>query len=234
MSILSSDNPRDLLARVHLFSELPAEDLDRLAGLTRRIKLPAERALFHQGEEGDEMFILASGEVEIQVQLRDGKTVTRGRLSTGESFGEVALFDGRPRSASVLTREASEFLVLDRTRFREVLREYPDIAIRLLESLMRRFRAMDEAINETLVVDIPKKLAKGLMHLVHGYGQQTRKGMRIDAPFTDQELSELAGLSAELVTAQLDAWKREGIIKRESQFITIRDMERFERIAEMG
>ena len=230
MSLFPSLNRRKLLEKVKLFTQLTADDLDRVARLTRRVRLPGERTLFHQGAEGNEMFVIAAGRIAIQVHLADGKIVSRGTLGAGDSFGEIALFDRKPRSASVVTLEPCEFLALDRIHFMELLGEYPDIAIRLLQTMAQRFRVMDETIKDTLKMDIPKRLARGLTRLSQAYGKRSNQGIRIDAPFSDQDLAEITGLEAELVSVQLRAWRSDGLIKRESLYITIRDTERLSRI----
>jgi CRP-like cAMP-binding protein len=230
VSLFSSLNRRKLLEKVELLTQLPPDDLDRIAHLARRVRLPGERTLIHQGAAGSEMYVLVTGRIAIQVRLADGKTIRRGTLCAGDSFGEIALFDHKPRSASVVTLEPCEFLVLDRSHFVELLREYPDIAIRLLQTIAQRFRAMDETIKETLRIDIPKRLAKGLTRLLKAYGKRSNRGVRIDAPFSDQDLAEITGLEPDLVSVQLRAWRSDGLIRRDSLYITICDTERLSRI----
>lgn len=230
MSMLSGPSVAEQLLRVDLFSRLPSDDLQRVCRLVRPLNLPAGKAVCCQGEPGEEMFILVSGSVEIRIRLADGKILSHGALTSGDAFGEIALLDGRPRTADVITREPCDLLVLSRRDFVDLLRQQPDIAIHLLETLARRFRLMDESIKGTLLVDIPQRIARVLHRLAHEYGKHTRKGLRIDAPFSDLELAEITGLEPELVTGQLHAWSEEGLIRQESVYITIRDTDRLARI----
>lgn len=230
MSLFERESPQVPLQRVGLFSRLSTDDLVRVSRLVRPLHLAADRTVCRQGSPGEEMFILVAGSVEIRIRLVDGKALGRGRLSAGDAFGEVALLDGRPRTADVVTCEPCDLLVLRREDFIALLRDQPDIAIHLLETLAQRFRLMDESIKHSLLVDIPQRIAKVLYRLAHEYGKHTRKGLRIEAPFSDLELAEITGLEPELVTGQLRAWCDEGIIGQESVYITIRDTERLSRI----
>jgi CRP-like cAMP-binding protein len=139
-----------LLRRARLFEGLDDEAVDRLARLARVAVYPQGDEIIQEGadfdEEADGMFVLVEGSVEVRVGSTDG---TDGRLlaqlGPGEFFGELALLDGRPRSASVFAVEEALCMVLHRWDFLRELRKDPRLAEHMLVTLAARLRTMDEA-----------------------------------------------------------------------------------------
>jgi CRP/FNR family transcriptional regulator/CRP/FNR family cyclic AMP-dependent transcriptional regulator len=140
-----------LLRRAGIFTELADEDVEALAKLTRVALYPAGDEIIEEGAEFDEetdgIFVVVDGAVEVRTGTRDG---SEGRLlvrlGQGEFFGEMALLDGRPRSASVTAVEDTQCLVLHRWDFLRELRKNPDIGIAMLSVLSGRIRATNEAL----------------------------------------------------------------------------------------
>jgi len=131
-----------LLQRVSLFEGLPREDLERLAGIGEERVLEAGENLFEEGEEGDAFFAVVSGAVEILRRRTDGTTERLAIRRSGDAFGEMALLDSGPRSATARTIEKTRLLVLNRADFRELL-DPESPAFRVLTSLSKALRALD-------------------------------------------------------------------------------------------
>ena len=140
-----------LLRRAGIFAELADDDVEVLAKLARVAVYPAGDEIIEEGAEFDEetdgIFVLVDGAVEVRTGTRDGG---EGRLlvklGPGEFFGEMALLDGRPRSASVTATEETQCLVLHRWDFLRELRKNPEIAVAMLSVLSGRIRATNEAL----------------------------------------------------------------------------------------
>ncbi|HEY7795277.1 MAG TPA: cyclic nucleotide-binding domain-containing protein [Gaiellaceae bacterium] len=140
-----------LLRRAGIFAELAEADVEALARLTRVAVYPAGDEIIEEGAEFDEetdgIFVVVDGAVEVRTGTRDGSD---GRLlvklGPGEFFGEMALLDGRPRSASVTATEETQCLVLHRWDFLRELRKNPEIGIAMLSVLSGRIRATNEAL----------------------------------------------------------------------------------------
>jgi CRP/FNR family transcriptional regulator, cyclic AMP receptor protein len=140
-----------LLRRAGIFAELSDDDVESLAKLARVAVYPAGDEIIEEGAEFDEetdgIFVLVDGGVEVRTGTTDG---SGGRLlvklGPGEFFGEMALLDGRPRSASVIATEDTQCLVLHRWDFLRELRKSPDIAVAMLSVLSGRIRATNEAL----------------------------------------------------------------------------------------
>jgi CRP/FNR family transcriptional regulator, cyclic AMP receptor protein len=140
-----------LLRRAPIFAELDDADVDALARLARVAVFPAGDEIITEGadfdEESDGIFVIVDGAVEVRTGTdnADGGTLLM-RLGAGEFFGEMALLDGKPRSASILASEETQCLILGRWDFLRELRRNPEIAVKMLAVLSGRLRAMNEAI----------------------------------------------------------------------------------------
>lgn len=128
-----------LLKRIAVFNSLSNEALEKLSLLLQERKTRAQESLFRKGEQGENMYILAEGEV----RVHDGNHVI-ARLGAGEVFGEYALFDTENRSASVTTEKQCVILVLDRISLMDFLKKYPELLMGMLQLQIKRMREMNE------------------------------------------------------------------------------------------
>jgi CRP-like cAMP-binding protein len=131
----------DALKGVPLFRDLPKKSLERVASRALPISYGAGEVVFRQGDPGLGFFVVVSG----KVSITHGGTEA-ARLGPGGSFGEMALLDSHPRSATVTAVEPTECLSINRADFLKELREQPDIAFELLANLSRRVRDLDERV----------------------------------------------------------------------------------------
>ena len=123
------------LSQVPLFSECSPKELEHLSRILDEVNLPAGRVMAAQGEHGREMFIIVSGSASV---VRDGEAIAD--LGPGDYFGELALLDAGPRTATVVATDAIDVLVIGRQQFNTVLDEVPGLARRLLTTKARRLR----------------------------------------------------------------------------------------------
>ena len=223
MAALQQSDLRDLLAQNQLFSNLSPSCLDPLISLSRTANYSAQQAIFNQGDVGSEMYILLAGQVEVAVILSNGDRFALTTLNAGDSFGEIALFDQRRRTASVSTTQPSEFFVIQRDRFVTFLMSNPDVAVQLLNVFAKQISTTNDLMKDTLYTNITSRLAKTLNNIAHAYGWRTRKGLKIDGSFTYDELGKIAGLSREIVAAHLKDWQQQGLLDLERGYITILD-----------
>jgi CRP-like cAMP-binding protein len=135
----------DLIGSVPLFAKLPPKTVERIDQLTVEREFPAGAEIVVEGEGGVGFFLIASGRAEV---LQKGDSGPRGTLSRGDAFGEMALLDGGPRSATVRALEATRCLVLTRWHFLAEVRTNPDLAIELLETLSLRIRDLEARLDE--------------------------------------------------------------------------------------
>ena len=135
---MARDEKLDLLHRIPLFAGFDRRHLERLSMLTEEVDVPAGKVLIRQGELGDDLMIIYSGTVAVE---RDGERINK--LGPGDFFGEIALLERGPRTATVTAEIPSRLLVINHRDFHAVMEEFPDIAARVLLSLAHRLRSLD-------------------------------------------------------------------------------------------
>ncbi len=141
-----------LLARVGVFSLLTEEEIDLLSPHLARVELAAGEALFHEGEQGNDLYILAEGAAAASIRLPDGGTREIARFAPGDFFGEMSIFDDAPRSATCAAVVKSALFSLSRDAFTGVIAEHPGIALKLMYRMLnittQRLRGTSEFVSE--------------------------------------------------------------------------------------
>jgi CRP/FNR family transcriptional regulator, cyclic AMP receptor protein len=133
-----ADAKRDRLKRVPLFSRLGKRELGRVAQLADEIDVLDGRALTAEGEHGDEFFLVLDGQIKIE---RDGRAVAT--LGPGDFFGEIALVDGQPRTATARADGHAHLLVVGHRDFHSLMEEMPSVQLGILQALAARVRQVD-------------------------------------------------------------------------------------------
>lgn len=163
---------------VPIFKELRDDFLVRLASIMEELSFPSRHTIFQKGEEGRSLYIVVKGEVRIHIGKQD-----INRLGQGEAFGEMALFDSEPRSASVSTIDECECLILTQQQLYEAIDETPGIAVNIIRLLSRRIRELNQKLSEQEAENLrlttliqPQGAAHSLPNLAHN-ANVSDKGM---------------------------------------------------------
>src|ERR671933_1528380 len=135
-----------LLARVPLFADLTERDLEQLAQVAVPRSYESGEAVFREGDSGDTCYVIREGAVRVTRRHSDGRVITLAELRPGDIFGELAMFGGETRSASVEALEPTRALAILAGDLRRLLIEPPELAVRMLEGLADRLRAANERI----------------------------------------------------------------------------------------
>jgi CRP-like cAMP-binding protein len=135
---VARDEKLDLLRGIPLFADLDRQHVERLGMLTEEVDVPAGKVLIRQGEHGDDMMVIVSGEASVD---RDAARINQ--LGPGEFFGEIALVAGGPRTATVTAQTPTRLLVLNRRDFHALMDEFPAVAIKVLLTLAHRLRTLE-------------------------------------------------------------------------------------------
>ncbi|MFV2057577.1 MAG: Crp/Fnr family transcriptional regulator [Thiohalomonadales bacterium] len=195
-----------------LFEELSSVNMTELPAITHEIKVPAKHCLIKQGDPGEDMYIVVQGKLSVYIHIADNEDIKVGELSEGEAFGEIALFDEEPRTASIVTVDVCKLLVIQRDPFRQFLLDNPKISLEMLTVMSRRLRSTYDFLRDSLHDDISIRLADTLRKIAGAYGRQTKNGLVIGMSFDDTELGNISGIPKNVVTAQLNHWKKSGLI----------------------
>ncbi len=229
----SVSDGREFLAKHDLLGHLTPEELDRLLAPARVERLDEGRVLFRKGDPGDRLYVVLAGRISIGTASEEGKEVVFNVLGRGAVFGEIALLDGKPRTADATAMAESHLLVLERKDFMPFLESHPEVAARLIAVLCERVRWVSESYEDALFMDLPARLAKRLLILAESHGEPVEEsGTRIEFPLSQQELAKMAGVSRESVNKLLRAWQTQGLIAHDHSHVTILDAARLKRLVE--
>ncbi len=204
-----------LLSRHPLFGELGREAHERIAAYATTRHVGRGETIFMKGDGGTCLFAVSSGTVQVVVPSAAGKSAVMNLINAGEIFGEIALLDGRPRTADALAFTDCTLMVIERRDFLPLLREQPDIAVKLLEILCARVRRTTEQVEEIMFLDLESRLAKALLRL------ETSSQAPYRVSITQRALSEIVGVSREETNKQLQLWSRDQIVRLERGGIVV-------------
>lgn len=215
MTDVSSERARKVLERCALFRALGEPERIDLAAYARPRTFAANQPIFHLGEPGYSMMGIVVGTVRIWLPTPKGRDVILADLPAGDLFGEVALLDGKPRSANATALTNCELLVLERRDVLPFLERSPTACLNLMQLLCGRIRRSDERMAEIAFFDLPARLARVLLR----YPAQGRGPPRLS--LSQRELAEMSGSTRENVNRCLRDWQRHGILELKNRWTII-------------
>ncbi len=224
----SAEDRRALLAKHFLLAPLDDEALDTLLAVSSERRFTNGQVIFQKGDPGTSMMAVLEGRVRIGAYSEDGREVILNMVEPGQLFGEIALLDGKERSADATAMGRTELLILDRREFLPFLERNPKIAVQLFEVLCERVRRASEMVESIAFLDFGARLARLLVQMSEQYGRRTEEGLLIDLRISQADLGNLIASSRESVNRQLSAWAQEGVIALDHGKITILDAETLE------
>lgn len=220
---------RPILQKHFLLKHLAPEELDKLMAFVQVRRAATGETLFEKGDPGDALWAILDGAVKISAFSDDGREITLNVLSTGDLFGEIALIDGKARTANATAMQPSRFLLIHRRDFMPFLASHPDLSTRLLVILCERIRWVSDLYEDALFLNLPARLAKKLLQLAEDHGEEAANGdITIKLKLSQSELGNLLGTSRESVNKQLRAWQESGLVRSEKGRITLTDPETLE------
>ncbi len=228
------EEARRLLGDCILFRGLsPKERADLVARANMR-NFSAGETIFLMGSTGDSMMAVLDGNVRISVPSLEGKEIVLAIIQPGEIFGEIALLDGKERTAEATAMTDCILAVLERRAVLSFLESNPSGWPRLVELLCARLRNSDRQIAEMAFLQLPVRLAKALLRMADMAAglAGARAGARIR--LTQRELGNIVGMTRESVNKCLRDWQRSGIVRMEANAIIIVNRDALERVAHVG
>jgi len=207
-----------MLENISLFSGLEAGELARLSSKAVIHSYPRNTIIINQGDISTSLHVIVSGKVRVYLGNEDGKEVILSTQGPGEYFGEMALLDEGPRSASVITTEPCRLAIISKVDFEQFLRDRPETMLKILQQALARLRALTETVGSLALLDVYGRVARLLL-------QSTREvdGVTIVQPeMTQQEIASHIGSSREMVSRILKDLKTGGYIETTGKQIVIR------------
>jgi CRP-like cAMP-binding protein len=180
------------------------------------------------------MIAVVSGRVRISLTGPDGHELILNVIEPGQLFGEIAMLDGRDRTADATVVEPTELLTIDRRDFLPFLARHSELAVRLLLTLCERMRTTTDQIEDIFLLPITARLAKKLLQIAAAHGEPSKGGVKIGARLSQRELGGMLGVSRESINKHLAAWQKAGLVTVENGAITVHDRDEMTRLAEGG
>jgi CRP/FNR family transcriptional regulator, cyclic AMP receptor protein len=211
-----------LLTKTQLLGALDAGALVPLADKALERVYRRGQLVFHQGDLGDALFIVTEGLVKVFVTSEEGEEMVLVTLRPPETFGELAVIDGGPRSASAQALEDTHVLVVTRATLLEALHEQPSLAEALLRSLGAVVRRLTEQASDLVFLDLHGRVAKLLLALAQERGEARGDAIVLDLHLTQSDLAGMVGGSRQSVNQILRAFERRGYLVFHHRQVVIR------------
>ena len=223
--------PLGTLRSVPLFSSISVDDLSNLSRQLTRRRYRKGDIIFHKDDYGSTFHIISIGKVKLSIPSEEGEDVLLARLGSGDFFGEFALLDDKPRSATATAIEPTETLALERDDFLDFLKGYPEVAICMLGVLAQRIRNLDSQLENIISVEPHVRLAQTLLKLMKNHGSETPQGWEISIPLTLSGLAGMVGADTATIKRLLREFQNNGIINTKAQQYIIHKPEELQKKA---
>ncbi len=188
-------------------------------------RFEAGEVVFKEGDEGSTCYIVRSGRARAVREHADGRSITLAHFGPGDIFGEMAMLDGERRSATVESIEATDAIAILSADMHRLLREYPDISVKLIAALGQRLRETNERLARQSFQTVQSRVAAALAELVLTARMEGQTEGDVVIMSTQAELAQLAGSSRESASRFLAVLERAGIISQGRGKLTVHDPE---------
>lgn len=206
------------LRDLQLFSDLPEQELERLAGMLHRTTVPAGTLLLSASVPGDAIYFVVVGSLKVQLVSEGGVELTIALLGPGEMVGEMSLVNGHGRSANVITREETTLVWIERKAFLRSLDTSPALSRSLVRELTRRLEAANERLQALGTLDVTGRVARQLLELAERYGRaRPGQGTEIPLAVTQGEIAEMIAATRERVNQIVVRLKKAGVLSVDPQ-----------------
>ena len=219
-----------ILERNRLFRGLSAATIAQIAALSVRRSYPEGSIVFSQGDPGDALYGVVTGKVRISASASDGKEVFLNIMEPGDTFGEIALLDGNPRTATASATAPAELIMIMREPFLGLLQREPTLSVHLLRLLCQRIRWTSGMAEDSALLAVPARLARRLLSLGKLHGHQTAQGLHL--AISQEEVARFLGISRQVVNQYLQTWKANGWVELGRAKLIILDPQSMQRTAE--
>lgn len=227
----SSGNKLLVLRKHPIFADLDPEALDQLCRYAKHTTVKRGSTIAAKGDPGNSLFAVITGTVKISSSSPDGRNAILNLIGPGEIFGEIAVLDGAPRSADATANTNCELYIIDRRDFLPFVKSQPALAMKFIELLCARLRWTSQQVEQVILQNLPGRLASALLGLTEERKLDSGSGT---LAITQQEISEMVGMTRESINKQLRAWAGRNWVRLEHGAIVVLDTEALRELTESG
>jgi CRP-like cAMP-binding protein len=228
-AMLRSIDRLSLLRIVSIFDRLSSTQLAVLAASLRLQVFGRGQTIFQQGDQGDTLYLIARGQVRIYHPSATGREISVAIFRAGDFFGELALLDEQPRSASAEAMLPTITLTLGRSALRQTIHDQPAIASTMLAELTARLRAATGYAKHLANPSAQQRVGRLMLDLAQRYGTPNASGTRIDLQLTQDDLASMFGVTRETVNRVLARLREQGLVVIEHGQLLVPDCAQLER-----
>jgi CRP-like cAMP-binding protein len=226
-----SSNKLSVLRKHPYFADLAPEAFEQLFRYAKLTTYKRGATICSKGDPGNSLFAVISGTVKISVSSPDGRNAILNLIGPGDIMGEIAVLDGQARSADVIANTNCELYVIDRRDFLPFVRSQPALAMKFIEILCARLRWTSDQVEQVILQDLPGRLAATLLGLIEKRNLDP-EGRTIAV--TQQEISEMVGMTRESINKQLRVWAARSWVRLEHGAIVVLDADALRELSESG
>jgi CRP/FNR family cyclic AMP-dependent transcriptional regulator len=226
-----SSSKLSVLRKHPIFCDLEPEALDQLCRYAKHTSLKRGATICSKGDPGNSLFAVISGTVKISISSPEGRNAILNLIGPGEVFGDIAVLDGQARTADAIANTNCEIYVIDRRDFLPFVRSQPALAMKFIELLCGRLRRTSEQVEQLILQNLPGRLASALLGLTEKQPLDTASWT---IAITQQEISEMVGMTRESINKQLRAWAARSWVRLEHGAIVVLDANSLRELAEAG
>ena len=227
----SSGNKLSVLRKHPIFADLEPDALDQLCRYAKHTTVKRGATIAAKGDPGNNLFAVIAGTVKISSSSPDGRNAILNLIGPGEIFGEIAVLDGAPRSADATANTNCELYIIDRRDFLPFVKSQPALAMKFIELLCARLRSTSDQVEQVILQNLPGRLASALLRLTEKH--KAAQGGRTIA-ITQQEISEMVGMTRESINKQLRAWAARDWVRLEHGAIVVLKPQALQTLIEAG
>ncbi len=222
------------LQSVPFFANLNQSEAEHMAGRLVVRHFSPGQVIFHHGDPGGLLYIIIGGKVKITHSTPEGQEALLAILGEDDFFGELALLDDSPRSATAEAIQNTETLTLHRDEFIRFISNNPNFSLHVLQSLARNIRRLNSQLSDVFFLDLPARLARTLLNLAEQHGRVTVDGIVIDLSLTQTDLAEMTGATRVSINKAIGRFRREQWVQSKGRKFTLLNPEALQRLIQIS
>lgn len=215
------ERKRNLLQQVSLFEGLDESDINDIAPLLQRRKFVRGDVVVQVNTPGDRLYLVESGKLKVCLSNQNDDEIILSILKEGSFFGEMALLEEKPRSASVIALQATWLYELSRESFLRFVESRPRTLLNILRVVSERLRRADDIRRDLVLLDVYGRVAGLLLRLAREEGVKSEEGILLENPPSQQQIADMIGASRETINRVINEFIRSGTLHKEGRTLII-------------